>query len=401
MNFRFTKSFIDPPGSPIRELFPYLSWPGMISFAGGYPSPSLFDTVGLAEAGHRALANAASCLQYGATEGIPLLREALALLGHSRGICRNASDILVTTGSQQGFDLLTRIFVTPGDVVYVETPAYPAAIQALRLAGARIREIPVDAHGLEVDRLEASLQDSLPTECPKFLYTVPNFSNPCGTLLAPERREKLVQLAIQYNLLLIEDDPYGELNFSVERPVSLFQTGDRLAGADNPVVYLSSLSKTVAPALRIGWMVAPAEILRRCAIAKQTVDLCTSPLVQMVAVEYLASNRYFGAVGRACTEYALRMRTMVDALNTELPGKVRFVGPEGGMFIWVESVDAIDPKALFHTAVDHGVLYVPGSAFYPVEPNPNTMRLSYAAPSAEEISQGVARLGKAWRSLAS
>lgn len=393
----FAARYANPAGSPIRELFPYLNKPGMISFAGGYPSPSLFDAEGLEEAGHRALADSAQCLQYGATEGSPVLREALVALCATRGIRRDPADFLVTTGSQQAFDLLVRIFVEPGDVIYVETPAYPAAIQALRLAGAEIQEVPVDDDGLQLDRLEALLQAAPAQKRPKFLYTVPTFSNPCGTLLSQERREALVRLAAEYNFLVVEDDPYGELNFTGTPPISLFETGERIAGADNPVIYLASLSKTVAPALRIGWMLAPKDILRRSVIAKQTSDLCTSPLAQLIAAEYLRSGRYPGAVQRACTEYARRMRAMVDSLNSELEGKLRFVEPKGGMFIWAESLVPVEPKALFQAAVDKGVLFVPGSAFYPTTPNPNTMRLSYAAPSVDDIREGVTRLGQAFR----
>ena len=393
----FAASYANPAGSPIRELFPYLSQPGIISLAGGYPSPSLFDAEGLQEAGQRALQDSAKCLQYGATEGSPALREALSELCATRGIQRDPGEFLITTGSQQAFDLLVRIFIEPGDVVYVETPAYPAAIQALRLAGAHIQEVPVDAEGLQMDRLEALLQAAPPADRPKLLYTVPTFSNPCGTLLSQERREALVRLAVEYNFLIIEDDPYGELTFSDDCPSPLFALGELIAGTDNPVIYLSSLSKTVAPALRIGWMIAPQDILRRCAIAKQTTDLCTSPLAQLTAAEYLGSGRYPAAVARACEEYKRRMRAMVDALGSELDGKISYVEPKGGMFVWVESLVPVDSKRLFQAAVDNGVLYVPGAAFYPTHPNLNTMRLSYAAPSVAEIREGVACLGKAFR----
>jgi DNA-binding transcriptional MocR family regulator len=392
----FAESYANPTGSPIRELFPYLSTPGIISFAGGYPSPSLFDAEGLKEAGRRALEDSTRCLQYGATEGSPALREALAELCAMRGIRRDPAEFLITTGSQQAFDLLVRIFIEHGNVVYVETPAYPAAIQALRLAGARIQESPVDAEGLQMDRLEALLKAAPAQDRPKLLYTVPTFSNPCGTLLSQDRRETLVRLAIEYNFLIIEDDPYGELTFTSDPRTSLFEMGERIAGTDNPVIYLSSLSKTVAPALRIGWMIAPQDILRRCAVAKQTTDLCTSPLAQLTAAEYLRAGRYPGAVARACAEYEKRMRAMVGALSEELDGKISYVEPKGGMFVWVESLVPVDSKRLFQAAVDNGVLYVPGAAFYPTHPNPNTMRLSYAAPNVDEICEGVSRLAKAF-----
>lgn len=191
----FSQPFVEPAGSPIRELFPYLSQPGMISLAGGYPSAALFDTHGLTEAAGRALALSATALQYGATEGQPALRKGLGQLCARRGVTARPDDILVTTGSQQAFDLLLRVLIEPGAVALVETPAYPAALQALRLAGARIQSVPTDAHGLDVERLR-KLLDGAPADVrPRLLYTVPNFSNPGGTLLTLARRRELVTLA--------------------------------------------------------------------------------------------------------------------------------------------------------------------------------------------------------------
>lgn len=394
-NVAFTSSFVEPAGSPIRELFPYLSKPGLISFAGGYPSPGLLDGEGLQQAAQRAFAGGAKILQYGATEGVPQLREALGRLCATRGIACDAGDMLVTTGSQQAFDLLVRVLVGPGDAVYVETPTYPAAIQALRLAGASIEQVPIDGEGLELDWLEAMLRRAPAHRRPKLLYTVPTFSNPSGALLSQARRERLVALALEYRFIVVEDDPYGELRFTGPAVETVYGCGARLAGAANPVVYLSSLSKTVAPALRIGWMVAPQDVLRRCAIAKQTTDLCTSPLAQLIALEYLGSGRYAGAVEAACAEYKARMHAMTTGLREQLGTQFNLQAPGGGMFVWAEFNCAIDPKALFDAAVACGVLFVPGAAFYASEPDTATMRLSYAAPNVEEIREGVGRLARA------
>ena len=392
----FAANFVDPVGSPIRELFPYLSWPGIISLAGGYPSPSLFDTEGLQEAAAKALSNGSVALQYGATEGMPTLREALVLLCRARFIACRASDLLVTTGSQQAFDLLLRIFIESGDTVCVETPAYPAAIQALRLASAKIMSAPVDEQGLDVEALGKRLARLPVTQRPKLLYTVPTFSNPCGTLLPFARREALVRLALEYRFLIIEDDPYGELAFTDDRPPPLYAVGERIAGDTNPVLYLSSLSKTVAPALRIGWMIAPPDVLRRCVVAKQTMDLCTSPLAQQIAAEYLNAGRYPAAVTRACAEYKRRMHAMIGGLREGLGDRIAFVQPQGGMFIWARSTVVLDAQQLFDAAVQCGVLYVPGAAFYPENPDFGTLRLSYAAPNVELIGEGAARLTKAF-----
>lgn len=391
----FASSFVNPAGSAIRELFPYLSQPGIISLAGGYPSPSLFDAEGLQEAAARALSGGGA-LQYGATEGMPALREALALLCRSRGMVCRPSDLIVTTGSQQAFDLLLRIFIEPGDTVCVETPAYPAAIQALRLVNAKIMATPVDEQGLDVDALAARLALLPVAQRPKLVYTVPTFSNPCGTLLPTARREALVRLALQYHFLIVEDDPYGELSFIDDRPPSLYAVGQCMAGNGNPVLYLSSLSKTVAPALRIGWLAAPPDVLRRCVVAKQTMDLCTSPLAQQIAAEYLGAGRYPAGVERARTEYKQRMQAMADGLHARLGKKITFVRPQGGMFVWVRYNVPVNAKQLFETAVQCGVLYVPGAAFYPDTPDLGTLRLSFAAPDVGQIQEGIKRLTRAF-----
>jgi len=393
-NIEFAQRFASPLGSPIRELFKYVNLPGMISFAGGYPSPSLLDSTGLMEAGLRALSDGSNALQYGATEGSAALRESLAALCSTRGVHCSADDILVTTGSQQAFDLLVRVFVEPGDMVYVEAPAYPATLQALKQAGARIKECPVDQDGLDIDQLTSFLEHVEAADRPKFLYTVPTFSNPSGTLLPQARRAALVGLAQQHGFLVVEDDPYGELSF--DAPIAtLFERGKLLAHQANPVIYLSSLSKTVAPGLRIGWMVAPKDVSRRCAVAKQTMDLCTSPLNQLIAVEYLKGDRYQATLTTSRAEYARRMRAMVDSLTSRLGNALSFVEPRGGMFIWAVSALALDPQKLFHAAVANNVLYVPGAAFYAIPPSSTAMRLSYAAPTVGEIEDGVERLASA------
>ena len=256
--------------------------------------------------------------------------------------------------------------------------------------------MPVDEDGVDVEALAVSLASLPLSQRPKLLYTVPTFSNPCGTLLPAARREALVRLALQYGFLIVEDDPYGELAFTDHRPPSLYAVGERLAGADNPVLYLSSLSKTVAPALRVGWMIAPADVLRRCVVAKQTMDLCTSPLAQQIAAEYLDSGRYPAAVARACAEYKKRMQAMTLGLREGLGERLACVQPQGGMFIWARSTVALDAKRLFDASVQCGVLYVPGAAFYPENPDFGTLRLSYAAPDVVQIEEGVSRLTKAF-----
>jgi DNA-binding transcriptional MocR family regulator len=392
----FVPAFANPAGSPIRELFPYLSQPGIISFAGGYPSPGLFDAEGLSAAAQTVFCDAAAALQYGATEGSGPLKEELLKLSARRGIQCGASDMLVTTGSQQAFDLIVRVLVQPGDLVFVETPAYPAALQALRLAGAAIREVPMDAQGLQVGVLREMLERLPANARPKMLYTVPTFSNPRGTLLPSGRRVELLALARKHGFLIVEDDPYGELTFTGETPPSMRQLGAQEPHEHNPVVYLSSLSKTVAPALRIGWMIGAPELVRRCAVAKQTSDLCTSPVAQLIAAHYLRSGRYPATVRTACDEYKRRAQAMSDALRSELGEDLQFDEPSGGLFLWADSAVPVNPKRLFQAAVDEGVLFVPGAAFHPRATDRVSMRLSFAAPDVSQIREGVRRLARAF-----
>lgn len=398
MPIPFSHGFADPVGSPIRELFPYLSRPGMISFAGGYPSPGLFDTEGLQAAAERALHAGGSVLQYGSTEGFAELREALSALMLSRDVTCPPERVLVTTGSQQAFDILVRIFMDAGDVAYVETPAYPATLQALKLAKARIVQVPVDADGMDVDRLASMLRESPAEDRPKLLYTVPTFSNPTGATLSARRRGRLIELALEFGFMVVEDDPYSELAFTEARVSPLYQIASRLRSPDrNPVIYLSSLSKTVAPALRIGWMVASSEIMRRAVIAKQTMDLCTSPVAQRIAANYLDSGRYPQTVTSARLEYRRRRNAMVAELRKQLGNDVRFAVPDGGMFLWGSLAAGVDPKAVFRDAVDAGVVYVPGAAFYATDPDTNAFRFSYAAPDCAQIQAGVERFAVAVR----
>lgn len=392
----FNPAFENPTGSPIRELFPYLSRPGMISFAGGYPSPALFDAQGLSEAAARVFSDPASALQYGPTEGNAPLRQELLRLSARRGVSAHPDQLLVTTGSQQAFDLLVRVLVAPGDLVLVEAPAYPAAIQALRLAGAVVHEVRMDAQGLLPGAVEDVLQQLPDGTKPKFLYTVPTFSNPRGSLLPLSRRAALVDTARRHGFLIIEDDPYGELTFTGETPPPMYSLGAGPAEAHNPVIYLSSLSKTVAPALRIGWMVAPADIVRRCTVAKQTVDLCTSPVSQLVAYEYLQSGRYPATLRAARDEYQARAEALAEALDDKLAGLVRFERAQGGMFLWLECTTSIDAAQLFSASIEEGVLFVPGAAFFCSAPKQVCMRLSFAAPNVSEIREGVARLARAF-----
>ncbi|BEV13976.1 PLP-dependent aminotransferase family protein [Herbaspirillum sp. DW155] len=391
--YRFNPAFQSPQGSPIRELFKYTQQPGMISFAGGYPAPSLFDTQGLARSAATLLDSAAAaCLQYGATEGAAQLSQVLREVTCARLGGADPGELIVTTGSQQGFELLLRILLEPGDGVVIERPCYPAAIQALRLAGADLMEIPGDEQGMDTDALEAMLQAGAR---PKLLYLVPSFANPTGATLPLARRRHLLALAVRYRFIVIEDDPYGQLRFTGQAEPPLLQVAQEIEGARDWLVYLSSLSKIVAPGLRIGWMCGPSEILRRAVIAKQTGDLCTAPWMQMVAAQYLQAGHLDAHLPHIIATYRERCAIMLSSLREAFGDRLSLIAPEGGMFIWASWQDGTDATALLQAAVRHNVMYVPGSAFYATQADEGHWRLSFANARPAEIIEGVARLKQA------
>jgi 2-aminoadipate transaminase len=391
--YRFNTAFEAPGGSAIRELFKYLARPGMISFAGGYPAPALFDAQGLADASAVAMREPASSLQYGATEGTPALRTELAALMARRGAPVAAEDLVVTTGSQQGLDLLIRVLLSPGDHVLVERPTYPAALQAFRLAGCAVTSVLSDAQGLNTHALSEQLGAALPGQF-RLLYCVPDFANPTGACLPTVRRLDLLALAVRHDLLLIEDDPYGALRFTGEPVASLLALSAQVPGAQGRVVYLSSLSKIVAPGLRVGWMVAPGPVRQRCVIAKQTTDLCTSPISQQIAACYLASGALERHLPRLLEGYAEKCKCLLEGI-ARLGGRLEVQAPAGGMFVWGRLADGSDAQALFDRAIEQNVMFVPGRAFYAEGADPASLRLSFAAPGLAHIEEGVRRLAKA------
>ncbi|WP_322064957.1 aminotransferase-like domain-containing protein [Burkholderia ubonensis] len=392
--YAFTPPFQHPAGSPIRELFKYLGEPGMISFAGGYPASDLFDVDGLNAAAARAYAQPTRCLQYGPTDGLAELKQQLVALMARRSVTCTPAELVVTTGSQQGLDLLLRVMVAPGDVVLTEQPAYPATLQALRLQQACIVTIPVDGDGLDVDRLDALLASGTIAQ-PKLLYTVPTFANPTGATLSRERRLKLLHLAVRHRFLIVEDDPYADLRFAGEALPSMLALAGEVDGARDWIVHFASLSKIVAPGLRVGWTIAPAEIARRCVIAKQTVDLCSAPWTQAIAAEYLADGALERHLPRITDAYKRKCAAMCDALRDGLGDAIEFHRPEGGMFVWAR-IGAVSSAQLLQHAIANKIVFVPGNAFFADNVDDASLRLSYAAPDVDAIREGVARLARAY-----
>ncbi len=383
--------------SAIRELFKLLGKPGIISFAGGFPDSALFDVEGIRAAANEALTHEpGATLQYGATEGYQPLREQIAGFMASKGASGvAASDLIVTTGSQQALDLLGKTLISPGDKVIVEGPTFLATIQCFRLYGAELITVPVDGQGARTDVLESLIAEHKP----KFVYLIPTFGNPSGALMTLERRKAVLEMAVRHDTLIVEDDPYGDLYFGEAPPPSLLALADSVPGARDRLVHCGSLSKVLSPGLRVGWMVAPQELLAKATMCKQFSDAHTSTFAQATAARYLAAGGMPATLAKVRRVYAERAGTMAQALRQQLGGAIDFVEPQGGLFIWArltgEGGRVADGAALAKAAIDQGVAFVPGAPFYARQPDAATLRLSFATAPVEQIVEGVARLARA------
>ena len=383
--------------SAIRELFKLLGKPGIISFAGGFPDPAMFDVEGIREAVNAALTQeAGATLQYGATEGHGPLREQLASFMASKG-CQNvaAENLIVTTGSQQALDLLGKTLISPGDKVIVEGPTFLATIQCFRLYGAELISAPIDGDGVQTDRLEALIAEHKP----KFVYLIPTFGNPSGGLLSLERRKRVLELAVKYQTVIVEDDPYGDLYFNAAPPPSLLALSAGVPGSRELLVHCGSLSKVLSPGLRVGWMIAEPELLAKATMCKQFSDAHTSTFAQATAAQYLKAGRMPATLAHVRKVYAERALAMGNALRRELGDAIEFVQPQGGLFVWARLTGAggkvRDGGELAKRAIEKGVAFVPGAPFYCANPDLSTLRLSFATAAVDKIEEGVARLGQA------
>ncbi|WP_287924664.1 PLP-dependent aminotransferase family protein [Diaphorobacter sp.] len=383
--------------SAIRELFKLLGKPGIISFAGGFPDSAMFDVAGIRAASERVLAEEpGAALQYGATEGYQPLREQLATFMQGKGVAGLAPEqLIVTTGSQQALDLLGKTMINPGDKVIVEGPTFLATIQCFRLYGAEVISAPVDGEGVQPDALERLIVEHRP----KLVYLIPTFGNPSGATLSLERRKRVLELAARHQVLVVEDDPYGDLYFGEAPPASLLALSAQVPGSREWLAHCGSLSKVLSPGLRVGWLIAPPELLARAVMCKQFSDAHTSTFAQATAAQYLKSGAMPATLAHVRTVYAERAQAMGDALRAELGDAVEFVQPRGGLFLWVRLTGARgqerDAGALAKRAIDKGVAFVPGMPFFSQNPDAATLRLSFATADVAKIREGVARLGQA------
>lgn len=378
--------------SIIRELLKYTMIPGMISFAGGLPAPEAFPVRDFQDACSWVLSHDAErALQYGPTEGFAPLKDYLVEAMRKYELPAGRRNVLFTNGSQQALDLIGRVFLDRGDKIITGSPTYLGAIQAWNVYGPEYVTVPLDDDGMRVDELEKALEAN-PTA--KFIYVLPNFHNPAGTTLPLERRYRLVELAAKHGAFVIEDDPYGELRFEGDDIIPI------CALHKENTVYLSTFSKTLAPSLRLGWIVAPEDVIAKLVQAKQGTDLHTSNLVQYLAYDICQRGLIRAHVRKIRLVYRDRRDAMLAAMEEHFPEGVTWTRPQGGLFLWVRMPESLDATELLEIAVEEKVAFVPGNAFYPDGCDGHScMRLNFSFSSPEIIEEGIGRLSRAIRRL--
>lgn len=381
--------------SAIRELLKLTEQPDIISFGGGLPGPEVFPIEEFAAACDRVLhEQGALALQYSTTEGYLPLREQIARHTARYNITITPENILITSGSQQALDLLGKIFINRGDRILVESPTYMGALQAWNAYGAEYVSVPSDKHGMITDALEEALRYG-----PKFIYVLPNFQNPTGITLTQERRQKLVQLADRYGVPIIEDDPYGQLRYEGEHLPSIVVLDGQFRGNHKDicyrgnVIYLSTFSKILSPGLRLAWMVAPPEVIRKLVQAKQGADLHTATFNQVVAHEISKGGFLDEHIKVIRAVYKERRDAMLAAMDRYFPPEVDWTQPEGGLFLWGTMPKYLHASEVLKEAIEQKVAFVPGDSFFPNGGGHNTMRINFSYATPEKIQEGIQRLG--------
>jgi len=377
--------------SAMRDLMAITARPEVISLAGGLPDTSTFPPGTFAAQMTRiAQESAAEALQYGPTEGFSETVDCILQVMGAEGMLPDHDDVIVTTGGQQAIDLICKTLVDPGDVVVCEAPTYPGAVPVFCSYQAEVVQIECDSEGMRIDELEAVLDQLAESgRRPKFVYSVPSFQNPAGVTLSLERRRRLVELARQRELLVVEDNPYGLLRFGGDPLPPLYQ----LDGGDF-VIYVGTFSKILSPGIRLGWAVAPPPVMEKIVLGKQATDLCTSTLTQHFVREYFAEGHWREYVASLVEIYRRRRDIMLDALEEHFPAEAEWTEPEGGLFIWATLPEYIDTSDLLAKALREDVAFVPGQAAYVDERGRNSMRLNFSGVGDDAIREGVRRIGK-------
>ena len=374
----------DPVMSTFQSV---LGRPGVMSFGAGFMNPAGFDVAGVRAAFAAALADgeAANSLQYGLAEGSPRLRAAIMARMGALGVPSEPDELIVTTGATQGLDLLCRALLDPGDVVLAERPTYAVALQQLALAQARVVSVPGDADGLDPD----ALRDAVLEHRPKVIYTIPTFQNPGGSTLAAERRKAVANLAERHGIWVIEDDPYRELRYGPVPPAPI------ASHSRERMIYIGTLAKTVAAGLRVGWVLAPAEVVDVCRPVKQSLDLNTSSVDQAAAAIYLERIDWAVRTAELRAVYGGAMEAMLRGLEGVLPAGSSWTRPGGGVFVWAELPDGFSTDELLRRALERGMFFMPGQAFLADVCSDSTLRLSISNHTPDTIADGMARLAAA------
>lgn len=375
----------DVPRSFIREILKDALQPDAISFAGGLPNPDLFPTEALQNASQQAFATYGNqLLQYSESEGFFPLRQWIADRYKKFGLKIDPNQVLITSGSQQGLDLLGKVFLNDNDAVIIEEPGYLGAIQAFSLFRPQFLPVPISDEGMDVECLEKTLTHNQA----KLIYTVPNFQNPTGITYPNKNRQAVADILKQHSTFLIEDNPYGELRFEGQHQQSFYEL------LPNKTILLGSFSKTVVPGFRLGWMVVPESITEKIIIAKQAADLHTNQLAQCIIYQYLQNNDVDAHINSIISMYGSQKDAMTQALSKYFPTSVDYTQPQGGMFLWAKLPEELAAIDLFHQAAKAGVLFVPGDPFYTDRTNVSTLRLNYTCSDVESIDLGIKKLGE-------
>ena len=392
--YRYAHRMQKMGSSVIRELLKFTEQPDIISFAGGLPAPDVFPLKQFQEACNYVIEHCGpQALQYSTTEGYRPLREMIARHTARYAVEVTADNILITSGSQQALDFLGRLFINRGDYIVVESPTYLGALQAWNAYGAQYIPVRADENGMIVDELEAALRIG-----PKFIYILPNFQNPSGSTLSLERRKQLVELADKYGVPIVEDDPYGQLRYEGDHIPSVVSLDSEYRGPNGGhysgnVIYLSTFSKLLAPGLRLAWVIAPPEVIRKLVMTKQAADLHTASFNQFVAYEVANGGFLDEHVKTIRATYKERRDVMFEMMEEMFPPEVTWSRPQGGMFLWGVLPEDMDAAEVLKVAIDRKVAFVPGEAFHPRGGGKNTMRINFSYSSPDTIREGITRLG--------
>jgi len=387
----YSKNAMNMKRSEIRELLKVTRQPDIISFAGGLPGPETFPVKAIEDIACNVLREkGALALQYGPTEGEKPLREEIAKWLAREDSRIKPENVLVTAGSQQGLDIVSRIFLDPKDTITVELPTYIGGLQAFAMYRAKMIGVPQDNEGMQVDLLESALQRlARKGRKPKFIYVVPDFQNPSGVTMSLHRRERLLELAYKYEIPVIEDSPYRALRYRGESVPAV-----HCLDKEKQVIVLGTFSKLLSPGLRLAWIVARDEWMDRMVVAKQGMDLCSPSLTQFIVAEYLTRGLLPKQVEKICGLYGKKLEAMLKALEKYMPEGVEWSKPEGGLFLWMKLPRKMSANALFPKAIENKVAYVVGSAFHCNGKGQNTIRLNFSYSSEQQIDEGIKRLAK-------